>query len=72
MKRIYLARDIQDAYIMKGALENEGIEAIIKNETLGAFVGEIPLSEAYPEVWVEDADADKAEQIIRTVHDLLT
>ena len=64
MVRVYIAQHIQEAYLVKILLEREGISSEVKNEILGSFVGEIPASETYTEVWVDDNDATSARKII--------
>jgi hypothetical protein len=50
---------------MKGILESEGIEAIIKNEHLSGLAGQVPFMESWPEVWImDDTEAEHAEAII--------
>lgn len=44
------------AYLVHHAIENEGIEAIVRNEALGAALGEVPPIAAWVEVWVADDD----------------
>lgn len=65
MKRVFTVPTITEAHLIRGVLENEGIDAIIKNEHLAGLAGEIPVMEAWPEVWVlNDSEAQKAEEII--------
>ena len=65
MKRVFRTPTVTEAHLIKGVLENEGIESIIKNEHLSGLAGEVPFMEAWPEVWVtDDAKAAQAEVII--------
>lgn len=43
-------------YHLKNLLEQEGIACMVKNDTLSAVVGEIPMLVAWPELWVIDSD----------------
>jgi hypothetical protein len=62
LKRVFCAPTITEAHLIKGVLENEGIESIIKNEPLSGLVVAV---EAWPEVWVtDDAKAVQAEAVI--------
>ncbi|MFO7576147.1 MAG: DUF2007 domain-containing protein [Pelovirga sp.] len=45
------------AAILKNVLAREGIVCILRNEQLGAAVGEIPFIECSPELWVIDDEA---------------
>ena len=59
------AGDIQEAYLVQGLLNEAGIETRIQNEYAQGGVGEIPFTQAYPEIWLtEESDADKAKEII--------
>ena len=65
MKRVFRAPTVTEAHLIKGVLENEGIESIIKNEHLSGLAGEVPFMEVWPEVWViDDHTAQQAEVII--------
>ncbi len=66
MKHVYTARDEMEAHFVRGLLEQQGIEADVQGETLqsGAY-GTLPLSsQATPSVWVEDAQEQRAGEII--------
>ena len=65
MKKIYLAENLVDAGLMKGLLENQGIECLVKNQSLAGALGELPPLECWPEIWIADeSDYQRAEQII--------
>ena len=65
MKRVFSSPTITEAHLIKGVLENEGVESIIKNEHLSGLAGEVPFFESWPEVWVtDDHTAQQAETII--------
>jgi hypothetical protein len=65
VKRVFTSPTVTEAHLVKGVLQNEGIDALIKNEHVSGLAGEIPAFEAWPEVWVlNDADASRAEAII--------
>ncbi|MDO3378123.1 putative signal transducing protein [Geoalkalibacter halelectricus] len=42
------------ATLLKGRLEQEGINCLLRNEELFAAMGEIPFLELRPELWVVD------------------
>lgn len=52
-----------EAHIWQQALEEEGIRCQVLGDYLDAGVGDIPGIEA--EVWVEAADRDRAETVLR-------
>jgi hypothetical protein len=62
---VFTAPTVTEAYLIKGILESEGIEAFIKNEHLSGLAGEVPFMESWPEVWIaDDEEAAHAEEII--------
>ena len=65
MFKVYSAGSIQDAYIIQGMLNEAGIETRILNEFAQGGVGEIPFTQAYPEIWIiREADRKRAKEII--------
>ena len=65
MKRVYSSEDRLYIYHLKNLLEQEGIECAVKNDSLSAVVGEIPMLVAWPELWVIDsAMEDWAKDLI--------
>src|SRR4051812_29387831 len=61
MKQVYSARDEMDAEMVKNALADAGIEAVVQSGPLSNVMGAIPVSaETLPSVWVRDEDADTA------------
>jgi hypothetical protein len=66
MKRLCRAASLPDAHILRGVLEQSGIEAHVFNENAQSGVGQLPVTEALPEVWVADErDLARAQQVIR-------
>lgn len=66
MKQVHVARDPGEAGLIKGILENEGIEVEIRGEWLFAARGEVALtSDTLPSVWIiNDADLDRAKELV--------
>ncbi|OZC03302.1 putative signal transducing protein [Rubricoccus marinus] len=56
MTRVYSHPDPSIAHLVRGALENAGITAIVQGDQLGAAMGEVPPIAAWAEVWVKDGD----------------
>jgi hypothetical protein len=54
MKRLCKAASLPDAHILRGLLEQEGIEVHVFNENAQGGVGQLPVGEALPELWVDD------------------
>ena len=70
MKMIYTAPSVIPCDLLKSVLEVEGIESMIKNELgsnaagYGLPVPDFPsLPWAWPEVWVNDEDIERATEI---------
>ncbi len=69
MKTVYSAPNIALVSLFKNILESHGIECWIKNQFLGAAVGDIPPIECWPQLCV---DEDKFEEASRIVEEALS
>jgi len=66
MTRVYTARNLLEARLIKNLLAQEEIEVLIKNEKLISVMGESSLAPThmfYPEVWVNDEDIEQTSTI---------
>lgn len=54
---------------MRSALDAAGIGHQVRNEMLGGAVGEIPPTEATPEIWVNEVDIPKALEVLEQIKD---
>jgi hypothetical protein len=62
MKRVFSGINLADTTHLKNLLEQSGIGSFIKH----AAVGELPVFDVSPELWVfTDRDAPRAEAVIR-------
>ena len=66
MKKVYLAKNLADAHLLKGLLAGDDIEAEVRGEFLYGVRGEIPITQdTCPSVWVtDDADYDRAMGLV--------
>jgi hypothetical protein len=71
MKRLWTTPSVVKCDLMKCMLEGHGIHAQILNELSAQYTGigyPLPsgqaLAFAWPEIWVEDADYDRALELI--------
>ncbi|MCY4078240.1 MAG: DUF2007 domain-containing protein [Acidobacteria bacterium] len=63
--RVYSAPILAQVAHVRHVLEAHGIECRIQGEYRSGAVGEIPPSEAWPELWVVDpADAVEAQRLV--------
>jgi hypothetical protein len=66
MKRLCRASSLPDAHILRGVLEQSGIEARVFNENAQSGVGQLPVPDAYPEIWlVNEQDLERAKAVVR-------
>ena len=65
MKRLCKAASLPDAHILRGLLAQEGIQVHVFNENAQSGVGQLPVGEALPELWVDD------ERHWQRAHDLV-
>ena len=54
MKRVAQAPNLAIATLWVHALAEDGIEASVQREFLGAAMGQLPPDQCLPEVWVQD------------------
>ena len=65
MKKLTSAETIVTITHYKNVLESEGIRCEIRNQHLGGIMGEMPVFETWPQLWVvNDLDFDRAQQLI--------
>lgn len=57
MKRLYVSSDGMLIGHLKTVLEQHHVRCMVKNAYLTGGIGELPPTECWPELWVED-DAD--------------
>lgn len=71
MKKVYSSEHPAMTGHVQSLLENTGIECIIKNQYLSGGMGELPINECWPEVWItDDSNFARAMQIVNSViHD---
>lgn len=68
MKKVYGCENSLMATRIQSLLEPEGIRSLIKNQNLSGALGELPINECWPEIWImDDADYDRAMEIVSTV-----
>lgn len=64
--RVYRGTGPTDAYLVRDWLERNGVEAAVRGESLMTLRGDIPITEAWPSLWVApDLEARAAELITR-------
>lgn len=64
MQRIYTAASLPEAYLVQQMLEAESICATVFNENAHGAAGELPISEVWPEVWIDDERCHAAARSI--------
>ena len=66
MKKVLTVADTIQAGYWRSILESRGIPCLVKNDYLGGGVGELPLNECWPEIWVLDP---RDEQLAKSIID---
>ena len=68
MKKLTSAETIVTITHYKNILAAEGIPTEVRNQHLGGIMGEMPVFETWPQLWViNDLDFDRATQLIASV-----
>lgn len=66
MKRVWIGNSLPDTAHFKNILEEAGIACHIKNRELGGALGDLPVFDIAPELWVLDERlAERAEALLR-------
>ena len=67
VKQVFIARHPAEGHFVKGLLESEGIQAIVRGEELSGVRGGVPVTlDTSPSVWVfEDSQIEGATVIIK-------
>ena len=66
LKKIYSAASLPDAHLIRNLLGEAGIEAHVLNENAQGGVGQLPVMEAYPQIWiVDEREMSRAREIIQ-------
>jgi hypothetical protein len=66
MKRVWSGGSLPDTTHFKNLLEQSGIACVIKNRELGGGLGDLPVFDCAPELWVlDDGHVARAETLIR-------
>lgn len=66
MKRVFTATTMSgDQLMLKSLLDDANIPCMIRNENLSTALGELPLAECSPEIWIQnDEDYPRAKEIV--------
>jgi len=65
VERFYRAGDLIEAELLLGLLGAAGIEARLFNSHARGGMGEIPFTETWPEIWLDDErDRERARRVL--------
>jgi hypothetical protein len=65
VKRVHAAANLLEAHLLVDLLADRGIRARVLNANASSVAGELPIDQAMPQVWVDDAaDAERARAVI--------
>ncbi len=65
MKKLHTCDTLIDAQRLKAELEAAGIATMIKNEHVFGVLGQVPLKDLMPQLWVlEDRDLESARRLV--------
>ena len=66
MRRVWSGSSLHDTTHFKNLLEQVGIGCLIKNRELGGALGDLPVLDCAPELWVlRDEDEPRAAALLR-------
>jgi hypothetical protein len=65
MKKVFVAGDITEAYLVRDLLEMQGLDALVRGEDLWHTRGEVPFVDAWPSVWIlDESREDDARAVV--------
>ena len=65
MKRVWSGSSLPDTAHFKNVLDHAGIACVIKNGELGGAIGDLPVFDAAPELWIlDEGDEARAAQLL--------
>ena len=65
MRKIFTDENLALVWCVRNELENAGISCDLRNDVLGGAAGEIPTTECWPEIWIdEQQDLARAENLV--------
>jgi hypothetical protein len=68
MRRLAQAPNRAIATLWVHALREEGVEATVQREFLGAVVGQLPPDQCLPEIWIDDeTQFDSAKRLLQAL-----
>jgi hypothetical protein len=72
MKVVYSAQHLFQIHQFKHLLDTAGITSVIRNEYLMGAAGELPPTECWPKLYVDEAVFDRAELLVKHELDRLS
>ena len=70
MKLVYTHHNSMLVGLVRGKLELEGIEVVLRNELAAGGAGELAPTDAWPEVWIaDDRDYARAKALVDALDD---
>lgn len=67
MLLVYRAPTGLEAHVVRSVLEQHGVPAEVRNEMLAPLAGGLPLTDVMVEVWIPEAHAEAAEDLLDTL-----
>ncbi len=68
MRRLAQAPNLAIATLWVHALREDGVEATVQREFLGAVVGQLPPDQCLPEIWIDDeTQFDSAKRLLQAL-----
>ena len=64
--KVFVAQNPTEAHFLRGLLESNGIPSEVRHEALFGVRGEIPFTEAFPEIWV--ANDNQVGEALKVLH----
>ena len=65
MKKVYTNQNIALVGTMRSYLEENNIASVYRNEFSSSVMGEVPIFDVWPELWVSDEVSEQAVELLK-------
>ncbi len=67
MNKIFSAENIVEVGLLRNLLQQNGISCELRNHHASSLMGEVPFTNVWPEIWVDEANTDQALALIADI-----
>ena len=61
---VFTRDNVLEVGAMRSFLQSHGVSSVIRNEFSNSVMGEVPFTDAWPQLWVEEHQVEQAKSLI--------